>query len=208
MTKRYMNKSVRFEFQSFVIIGFVLLGTFRPLESHGQQTTGITAKETADSASIRDGQHDFDFNFGTWRTHIQRLQNPLSGSTNWIKMEGTVTVRKVWGGNGQVEEIEADGPDGHWTGLTLFLYNPVSRQWSQTFASKSDGILQPPIIGEFNKGRGELYGMDSMNGRSILVRGEWTIFSAIAHKFEQAFSTDGGKTWETNFIGTLERVSQ
>jgi len=158
-------------------------------------------------AALPDGQHDFDFNFGKWRTHIRRLDHPLSGSASWTKMEGTVTVRKVWDGKAQLEEIEADGPNGHWQGTTLFLYNPVAHQWSQDFAGASEGVLEPPIIGSFKNGRGELYGQDTFNGRTILVRGVWSDITPETHKFEQAFSVDGGKSWEVNFSASLERIN-
>jgi hypothetical protein len=72
----------------------------------------------------RDGQHDFDFNIGTWKTHIRRRLHPLTGSDDWVELDGTVTVRKFWDGRAQLEEIEADGSTGHFEGLTLFLYNP------------------------------------------------------------------------------------
>src|ERR1700723_1029996 len=81
--------------------------------------------------SQHDGQHDFDFNLGTWHTHIKRLQHPLTGSTTWTEMQGTVVVRKVWDGRAELEEIEADGAAGPFEGLTLFLYNPDAHQWSQ-----------------------------------------------------------------------------
>ena len=71
----------------------------------------------------RDGQRDFDFNIGKWTTHIKVVLKPLSGSTASIELNGTVTVRKVWSGRAQLEEIEADGPNGDWQGLTLFLDN-------------------------------------------------------------------------------------
>ncbi|MEP6731524.1 MAG: hypothetical protein ABJE10_12830 [bacterium] len=162
--------------------------------------------DTGKAVPTHDGSHDFDFNVGTWRTHIQILQHPLSGSIAWTKMEGTVTIRKIWDGQGQVEDIQADGPGGHLAGLTVYLYNPQSKQWSQTFASKDSGILETPIIGEFKNGRGELFGLDAVDGRRVLVRGLWSAITPNSHKFEQAYSADGGKTWETNFIGTLERL--
>lgn len=157
-------------------------------------------------APIHDGQHDFDFNFGKWRTHIKRLDHPLTGPANWISMEGTVTVRKIWDGRGQVEEIEATGPNGLWRGMTVFLYNPETGQWSQTFAGMSNGTLEPGIFGSFKNGRGELYGQDTYNGRVILTRGVWSDITPNTHKFEQAFSTDGGQTWEVNFSASLERI--
>lgn len=162
------------------------------------------AGQPSDSAR-RDGQHDFDFNIGTWRTHIKRLLHPLTGSTEWAELNGTVVVQKVWNGRAQIEQIEADGPGGHFEGLTLFLYDPVAHQWSQNFASASDGTLERPTIGEFKNGRGELYGQDILNGRSILVRGVWSDITPDAHQYEESFSDDGGKTWETHFIGTLTR---
>jgi hypothetical protein len=153
-----------------------------------------------------DGQHDFDFNIGTWHTHIKRLEHPLTGSTSWVEMQGTVVVRKVWDGRAQLEEIEADGASGHFEGLTLFLYNPEAHQWSQTFSKGSDGTVSQPAIGEFKNGRGEFYDQEPYNGRTILVRIVWSDITADSHRFEQSFSDDGGKTWEPNFVATLTRA--
>jgi hypothetical protein len=156
----------------------------------------------------RDGQHDFDFNVGTWKTHIKRILDPLSGSAASIELNGTVTVRKVWGGRAQLEEIEADGPNGHWEGMTLFLYNPRARQWSQSFVNSKSGVLTPPLIGAFKDGRGELFASDTLNDRSILVRAVWSEITANSHHFEQSYSTDGGKTWAAAFIANLTRERQ
>lgn len=156
----------------------------------------------------RGGEHDFDFNFGVWKTHIRRLTHPLSGSTEAIELNGTVTVRKVWGGRAQLEEIEADGPKGHWEGMTLFLYNPQSHQWSQTFANAGQGVLAGALIGAFEDGRGELYAQDTLDGRSILVRATWSEITADAHHFEEDYSDDGGKTWAPAFVASLTRLQQ
>ena len=155
--------------------------------------------------AARDGQHDFDFNIGVWKTHIRRILDPLSGSADSIELEGTVTVRKVWDGRAQLEEIEADGPKGHWEGLTLFLYNPDAHQWSQSFASSKSGVVVSPLIGEFKNGRGELFSQDSFHGRSILVRGTWSDITPDSHHFEESYSPDGGKTWAPAFIANLTR---
>jgi hypothetical protein len=122
-----------------------------------------------------------------------------------LKLEGTVVVRKVWDGRASLEEIEADGPAGHFEGTTLFLYNPKSHQWSQTFANSETGSLEIPAIGEFKNRRGEFYSQEVYNGRAVLVRGIWSEIKTDTHRFEQAYSDDGGKTWETNFIANLER---
>jgi hypothetical protein len=156
----------------------------------------------------RDGQHDFDFNIGIWKTHVMRLQHPLTGSSDWTEMNGTVAVRKVWDGRAELEEIEADGSTGHFEGLTLFLYNPQSHQWTQSFANSSDGAMNTPAIGEFKNGRGEFLDQEMYKGRAILVRIVWSDITPNSHHFEQSFSSDGGKTWEPNFVASLTRKEE
>jgi hypothetical protein len=158
------------------------------------------------AATPRDGQHDFDFEIGTWRTHLKRLAHPLSGSSEWLEYEGVTTVRKVWNGRANLVELTADGPDGHFEGLNLRLYNPRSRQWSLNFANSSDGTLGQPTIGGFIDGRGEFYDQEDFNGRAIFVRFVITPLDADTIRFEQAFSDDGGKTWEINWVATDTRV--
>jgi len=156
-------------------------------------------------ASQRDGQRDFDFNIGVWRTRIKRLQHPLTGSKEWIEVNGTVTVSKVWQGRANLEEIEADGPAGHIEGVTLRLYNPESRQWYLYWANSKSGTLGTPNVGEFKNGRGEFYSQDQFNDRTILVRQIYSDITPNSYHFEQAFSDDGGKTWEPNWVASLTR---
>ena len=165
-----------------------------------------TANAGAQAAtSARDGQHDFDFNLGVWHTHIRRVLDPLSGSADSIELNGTVTVRKIWDGRAQLEEIEAEGPKGHWEGLTLFLYNPQSRQWSQSFMNSRMAALSPPLIGSFNAGRGELFAQDTFRDKSILVRGVWSDITPDSHHYEESYSEDGGRTWMPAFVAQLTR---
>jgi hypothetical protein len=167
---------------------------------------GAIATTPAAAQAAPDGQHDFDFNFGTWKTHIKRIQDPFSAAGQSIELNGTVTVRKVWEGRAQLEEIEADGPNGHWQGMTLFLYNPEAHQWSQSFAASKSGVLNPPLIGAFKDGRGELFATDTFKDRSILVRGVWSEIKPDSHHFEESYSNDGGKTWAPAFIAELTRL--
>lgn len=154
----------------------------------------------------KDGQHDFDFEIGTWKTHLRRLQRPLSGSTNWLEYEGTTVVRKVLDGRANLVELKVSGPAGRLEGLSLRLYNPQSRQWSLNFANITDGQLVTPSIGEFKNGRGEFYNQETYNGRAIFVRFVIVKISDDQYRFEQSFSDDGGKTWEPNWIATDTRV--
>ena len=172
--------------------------------SGAAQTESGAAKATT---AERNGQHDFDFHFGTWHTHIKRLAHPLSGSTTWTELDGTVKVRKIWDGRANLEEIEAGNAAFHFKGLTLFLYNPESHQWTQSFASINDGALsETPLIGEFKDGHGELCDQETFNGRAIQVRFVWSEITPNSHHVEQSFSGDGGKTWEPNFVADLTRA--
>jgi hypothetical protein len=178
--------------RSYLLTG-CLIALLLPLQGLAQQ------------ASARDGQHDFDFEIGTWKTHLKRLLHPLTGATTWVEYVGTTVVRKVWDGRANLVELEADGPEGHFEGLSLRLYNPQSHQWSLNFASRSGGTLSQPTIGEFKNGRGEFFDQEPFNGRAILVRFVISDITPNSVHFEQAFSEDGGKTWEVNWIATDTR---
>lgn len=154
----------------------------------------------------RDGQHDFDFEIGTWKTQLRRLQRPLSGSTTWVEYEGTTVVSKVLDGRANLVELKVNGSAGRLEGISLRLYNPQSRQWSLNFANISTGTLSPPTIGEFKDGRGEFYNQEIYNGRAILVRFIITKITQDQYRFEQSFSDDGGKTWEPNWIAVDTRI--
>lgn len=156
-------------------------------------------------ATSHDGRGDFDFNLGTWHTHLTRKLHPLSSDAATIALDGSVTFNKIWDGTALYEEIEADGPAGHWEGMTVFLYNPRSHQWSQRFASSANGQLQPATIGAFAAGIGRLYAQDSLHGRSILVRGIWSEIRPTSHMYQEAYSEDGGRSWDTIITARLTR---
>jgi hypothetical protein len=117
-------------------------------------------------------------------------------------------VRKIWGGKANLVELEVDGPAGHIEGLSLRLYNPQSHQWSLNFANGATGTLGVPTVGEFRNGRGEFYDHEEIGGRMVLVRNVWSDITPSAGRFEQAFSDDGGKTWEVNWIATDTRLKE
>jgi hypothetical protein len=157
-------------------------------------------------SASQDGSHDFDFNFGVWHTHIRRILDPFDPSSHSMELDGTVTVRKIWKGKAQLEEIEADGPNGRWEGATLFLYNPEAHQWSQTFVDSKAGVLNSPTIGSFKSGRGELVSQDTFQNKTILVKGVWSDITPDSHRYEELYSNDGGRTWLPAFIAQLTRV--
>ncbi len=170
------------------------------------QPSSSAAKPGPQAAQRRDGQRDFDFEIGTWRTHLKRRLQPLTGSNKWVEYTGTTTVRKVWDGRANLVELQAEGPAGRIEALSLRLYNPESRQWSLNFASARSGAMSGPVFGEFVDGRGVFFGQESLDGRMIYVRFVITAITPTSCRFEQSFSADGGKTWELNWIATDTRV--
>jgi hypothetical protein len=166
----------------------------------------VAAQTTADVT--RSGQRDFDFEIGKWKTQLKRRLRPLTGSNEWVEYQGTTVVRKVLDGKANLVELDVTGPSGRIEGMSLRLYNPEARQWSLNFANAASGTLTPPVIGEFKNGRGEFYGADTLGARAILVR--FVIFDITpdSAKFEQAFSSDGGKTWEVNWVATDTRTGK
>lgn len=172
-----------------------------------QPAPASTQSTPAAARPQRDGQHDFDFEFGAWTIHLTRRLNPLTGSTNWVEYDGTSIVRPVWDGRANLGELKVSGPAGHIQGLSLRLYNPQSGQWHITWANANDGLVGPAMIGGFKDGRGEFYNQESFNGRAIFVRFIFSDITPKSFKLEQAFSGDGGKTWEPNWIATFAKVS-
>lgn len=168
-------------------------------------SSATTAQQTT---APKDGQQDFDFEIGVWKTHVSRLLHPLTGSTTWVDLDGTSVVRKVWNGRANLVELDVEGASGRIEGLSLRLYNPETHQWSLNFANSRAGALTPPTIGEFKNGRGEFYSKETLNGRPIEVRFViWCSNPDTCH-FEQAFSADAGKTWEVNWKATDTRVKE
>lgn len=179
--------------------------------AHASAQSAMTPAPTGshDHAVLRDGQRDFDFLNGTWKVHLKRLLHPLTGSTTWVQYYGTATARPLMGGRAQIDEFDAEDPKthSHIGGMTLRLYDPESHEWSLYYINARTGTLGlPPTVGHFHDGRGEFYDRETFQGKPIIVRYVWSDITQTSAHFEQAFSADDGKTWETNWIYTCERV--
>jgi hypothetical protein len=154
-------------------------------------------------AAMHDGQHDFDYLIGSWKIHLKRLVNPLTGSNKWVEFDGTVICQKIWDGRGELEQFDVDSPEKHIVihGLTIRLYNSSTHQWHIYWSNADRGMIDwPPVEGHFTNGRGEFYDQEDHNGRPILVRYVWTRTNTSSPHFEQSYSADWGKTWEVNWI--------
>ena len=153
----------------------------------------------------RDGQHDFDFEIGSWTTELSRLVSPLSGSTEWAQYRGTSEVIPIWNGAANLVELDVEGPAGRIQAMSLRLYDPESRLWSLHSASVRGGGISPPGVGSFIDGRGDFVSEESFEGRPILVRFVVSEIAATSCRFEQAFSNDDGASWEVNWIAVDTR---
>jgi hypothetical protein len=159
-------------------------------------------------ATAQGGQHDFDPLAGSWKYHLKRRTNPLTGSNSWIELTGTGVCYPLWSGTAQLDTLSVDGPTGRIEGLTLRLYNPKTHQWRLYWANSKDGVVAVPQIGEFSNGHGEFYAQDTLDDQGIFVRFDWTQLASDSPHFEQSFSKDGGKTWEVNWITDQTRVDR
>ena len=171
----------------------------------------VRAATPAATGTPHDGQHDFDYLIGSWNIHLKKLLHPLTGSNEWVEFDGTVVCRTVWNGNAEVEEFFVDSPAKHIhiQGLATRLYNTKTGQWSIYWANRDNGFIDPaPQVGQFKDGRGEFYGQDTINGRVIYIRFVWTNTTTPRPHFEQSYSTDGGKTWEVNWITEQTRMPE
>ena len=175
------------------------------------QAAPAKAAEAPHAAIQHNGEHDFDFLVGSWKIHLKRRLRPLTGSTEWVEFDGTVVCQKVWDGRAELEQFDVDSPEKHIKihGLTLRLYDAKSHQWRIYWANADKGALDlPPVIGAFSNGRGEFYDQETLNGRAIYVRFVISRTTPDSCRFEQAFSDDGGKTWEVNWIATDTRTER
>ena len=152
--------------------------------------------------------HAFDFDLGTWHTQSSRLLHPLTGSTTWADLEGQTVVNRVWGGRANLAEYVGDGPAGHVQLLALRWFNPNTHEWNLDFATPNVGTLGEPGVGQCKNGRCEFYDQEEINDRFIWVRFSIWKISDDSAQSEQAFSNDGGKSWETNWINKYTRGKQ
>lgn len=154
-----------------------------------------------------DGRHDFDFLHGRWQVRNERLRERLVGSDDWEAFDGTQECRPVLAGLGNIDELRSDW-EGGFAGLTLRLFNPATRAWSIRWASSRTGVLEPPVTGRFADGVGLFDGEDTHAGRPVRVRFRWERLGAHVAHWQQAFSIDDGRSWETNWHMWLRRLDE
>lgn len=158
-------------------------------------------------AASRSGARDFDWEIGSWTTTVKVRRNPLSGEApQWADYSGTSVVKPLLDGRANFVELSVAGAAGRIEGGSLRLYSPQSGQWSLNYVNLRNGLLTSPVYGGFDaRGRGLFYGQDTLDGRIVLVRFIITRDTPDQARFEQAYSIDGGVTWEDNWIAVDRR---
>ena len=153
------------------------------------------------------GADDFDFIIGNWTVHHHRLKERLVGCTEWVDFAGTSRTHKILGGYGNLEDNFLDLPEGPYRAVALRSFNPATGLWSIWWLDhRNPGHLDTPVLGSFSGGTGIFYADDNLNGSPIRIRFTWLPKDANSARWEQAFSDDGGESWETNWIMDFSRA--
>jgi hypothetical protein len=144
--------------------------------------------------------NDFDFLIGRWNVRNEKLKERLRGSSEWETFDAVAEARQLPAALGNIDHITF----GDFTGMTVRLFDRATQLWSIYWASSSRGVFDPPVVGRFTNGVGVFEGDDQHEGTPVRVRFIWT---QDTPRWEQAFSTDGGATWEMNWIMRFTRIA-
>ena len=153
------------------------------------------------------GLHAFDFLVGEWRVHHWRLKERLMDNHEWVEFDGTCANFQLMNGYSNVDDNVLSMPSGEYRGVGLRAYDPVSAQWAIWWLDSRNpfGDLDPPVKGSFANGVGTFYADDTLRGKKVRVRFTWSDITPTSARWEQAFSPDGGKTWEVNWKMEFKR---
>jgi hypothetical protein len=149
---------------------------------------------------------DFDFWLGEWQIRNRRRRERLAGSDEWEEFAARATAWRILDGHGNADEFRTEH-DGGFVGMSFRFFDPETRLWSIYWAdSRRAGLLDPPVLGSFDGDVGVFEGDDTFDGRPIRVRFTWSGVTTPTPRWEQAFSEDGGESWETNWEMDFARV--
>ena len=160
------------------------------------------------TASSTSSANDFDFLIGKWKMHNRYLKKRLEKCTEWTEFDSSDENTKIMDvvDMDTYSTTEFPGKEGKlFQGLTLRLFNPATKLWSLYWIPSSTGVMDPPVVGSFEKGVGQFFGKDVFKGKPIIVLFRWDARNTNRPRWGQAFSADNGKTWEWNFFNVSER---
>jgi hypothetical protein len=162
----------------------------------------------AKDKTVQDHSHDFDFFFGDWKVRHRYLKARLAGSTEWLEFDGTTRTQPLLNGLGNVDDNVLDKPGDPYRAATIRAFDPKTNQWAIWWIDgrTPTGLIDPPMLGRFENGVGTFLSDQDFDGKPIKVRFLWMPKGDDAAQWEQAFSADGGKTWETNWVMQFART--
>ncbi len=167
-------------------------------------TVGVDAALSKPSG---EGESDFDFFFGRWSVVHKRLKERLVGDTRWETFAGRCETRPILGGLGNIDDNVLELPAGTYRAASIRQFDPAERLWAIWWMDARRPGLDPPVRGRFLGGVGTFYGDDTLRGQPIRARFTWSEITPISARWDQAFSSDGGATWETNWLMHFTRTS-
>lgn len=189
------------------VIALLIVGLVAP-EISSAQASPAAAEKVSQVESAVLGLHDFDFLVGHWQVHHRKLKQRLVNNHEWVEFEGTLFSQPLMGGYANVDDDVFDVPGGAYRGVAPRSFDAKSRQWSIWWMDSRTPTapMDPPVKGSFHNGVGTFYADDTENGKAIRIRFIWSKITITSCHWEQAYSPDGGKTWETNWLQDLKRV--
>ncbi len=165
----------------------------------------VATSTIADPLNVPLGARGFDFLLGRWTVRHRRLRARLAGSRDWDEFPGTLQVRPILHGFGNVDENVLEDPRGAYLATSLRVFYPKIGSWAVYWIDGRGSGIDKPVMGKFRGRTGRFYNEDELNGRPIRVRFTYRDLGTMRASWEQAFSPDGGKFWETNWIMEFER---
>ncbi len=197
--------SENFDRRRLMQLSLAALPTLMALRSANGAVTDAVTKPVA---GVTDPKHDFDFFLGTWHVRHRRLKVRLAGNNEWMEYDGTTDCRPLLGGIANYNDSVVNRPGGPFRGVGIRAFDAKAGHWADWYLDgQYPTVIDTPAIGRFKNGVGTFYSDDTFESKPIKVRGMFSPVSPGVAQWEQAFSTDGGKSWETNLILRYTRTA-
>lgn len=160
---------------------------------------GLIALNQAEAAA--DSAGDFDFFLGKWQVKHRRLKERLVGSKEWEEYAGTTHCQAILGGIANFNDSVVHRSGATYRSLGLRAFDAKTNAWTDwSLDGRNPTQVTVDGVGRFVNGIGTFFADDTFAGKPIRVRGIFTPLTARSTQWEQAFSPDAGRTWETNYV--------
>ena len=153
-------------------------------------------------------EHDFDYFFGSWTVQHRRLKVRFAKSNDWETYEGATTCIPLLGGIANLNDSITHRDGKSYRTLGLRAYDAKAGTWADwSLDGRDPSQIDPPGVGRFVNGVGQFVTDETIDGQPLKVRGQFSSLSPKVAQWDQAFSADSGKTWETNYVMRYTRTS-